>query len=1366
MVQVTQQNRFLDLLDEIPKGNFYDAAGLILPLQDSPHELRFVTSPPAPNTKFAVFVNEVFNGVVVTDAQGIVVVKVRLNADRHQLRLENDITGGNIRAYIDVRNTATWHVAYAESIENIDFNIDDTQNGRLLDTARSDFLEDVFGRLVRQPNDLNYDLETYRRIVRQLRQVYRHFGGRESGLFQAIASFTQVNPVLFSGRGFGPKWILGTDLLLNGELNSNIRLKDEVFPDDLPNINDRSFDLVHAALAANAVNVFPGPFTDPPIPQRLVVTFDVGWDGGDVTIVGKDELGVSISDTFTSTPGSSVFGVEEFAEITSTTKSIVGVTTNVARIGVADSKFITIIDIGDYNPIDTTLSLDYNTGPDSLDWQGNTTNIPSDGIYVLEDPPSAAKFVGLAVAPYDTATDNLNQLFINIDNIGTVQVGLTSGGAVVAATIAADINNSFIADPRYSAAYNSVASVLTSSTPVVGDVIVLTSPTTGETSEIKIENGPFDAAIEIFGVPKLLDSLTANTAINSVNFNLNDSSGFPFTRSGSSPYKVRIGRGRRIGAVTGDISGPGGPTVLAIFTDSVTPLIAAREMKYGWVLIRGAVNSNNNGYHKIVNIAPGPGFDSFLIINGNGISFTTESNLTYDIYIIGDVIPIQLNDQVTNQLKSTAAPIIMTGPHPANSGTSQLPPAAGLSYPITLDPPGLVGVVFGGSWDGGNILINGTDPNNNVISETIGSSSGKGLVTTKLFKTITNSTKTLVGASTDTATIYSGVLYDEKVVGDNIELDGDYPIIVKGKNGIKTLTVGVDLSLKPSGVASDLLTFRGSLIPDGWESTNVDLTVVVNGTGYNFPGYLQNHRLLVIASGVGDASLEKDADILQYKGLPIQFNIWVQQSISASENFVLEVSFDDGSTFSSITPIGGGAFPISISGTVYDSGDGPLCPQLLAGTTIIPIDATSAIFRIRHVGSGAGDTFFIEKATIIQPNTTGLFTGSNTIPRAQTRSKFRELLYVWSPTPLTEDENTALGLFQLPERVIGHIDLSSHAHGIFDRFDVTEYDTNTPPNAINLVGIFNENDWLSATLTNMQVILGTPDRFSAIVPIQPDQVIGEVLSVLGGPNTATLAEISNNTGPFPQAPAGDSRLYEDGIPIPENEWRFNSATEIEIIANWNSNATYTIDYLRLTRAESPAINLTQNGATFEDYLWFLDYFVYTRIETDLIEQTESQQVIFQANYTASIDFVANLDKTQAILTRDDGITRRTVPSSQWNFVNVQTIRIASTAFDPNSIYTFEYIANIGSQRRVPNIIAEVRTASTQVGLSSEAYIPFRINDIADTKPTLARAFDKGFVQFRFTFSEIVDVRDIILYSMSLKGLRFFGSSPNIPGLIV
>lgn len=91
---------------------------------------------------------------------------------------------------------------------------------------------------------------------------------------------------------------------------------------------------VHAAVAASAANLFPGPVTNPDVPRNVKAVFQAGWDGGDITVVGTDVADAANTEVIADTPGATVVGTKVFKTVTSITKELIGVTANTCSIGI------------------------------------------------------------------------------------------------------------------------------------------------------------------------------------------------------------------------------------------------------------------------------------------------------------------------------------------------------------------------------------------------------------------------------------------------------------------------------------------------------------------------------------------------------------------------------------------------------------------------------------------------------------------------------------------------------------------------------------------------------------------------------------------------------------------------------------------------------------------------------------------------------------------------------------------------------------------------------------------------------------------------------------------------------------------------
>jgi hypothetical protein len=93
---------------------------------------------------------------------------------------------------------------------------------------------------------------------------------------------------------------------------------------------------VHAANASN-VQAWPGPITDPAQNRQLSVTFDPGWDGGDVSISFLDMGGVPRVEVVADVPGTTVNTGLISKDITAISHELLGAGLTTASVGWTDA---------------------------------------------------------------------------------------------------------------------------------------------------------------------------------------------------------------------------------------------------------------------------------------------------------------------------------------------------------------------------------------------------------------------------------------------------------------------------------------------------------------------------------------------------------------------------------------------------------------------------------------------------------------------------------------------------------------------------------------------------------------------------------------------------------------------------------------------------------------------------------------------------------------------------------------------------------------------------------------------------------------------------------------------------------------------
>lgn len=198
--------RYADLVKAIVGGSFYESKGVVLPYRLGSTEIRLETG--SPSTEFGLYLNEVFSGTVVSDVQGNVVFSRIFPKGEIEITLIHNVTGARQLSYVTVRDYALWLASYATVLELIDTNIQTVRDDMSIETATLTGVDDCFGQYVNYYNNLGLSLDAYRYSLHELRLGYRNFGGMFRGVDTAVATFTQVPPLGYSRRMWGPNWIL------------------------------------------------------------------------------------------------------------------------------------------------------------------------------------------------------------------------------------------------------------------------------------------------------------------------------------------------------------------------------------------------------------------------------------------------------------------------------------------------------------------------------------------------------------------------------------------------------------------------------------------------------------------------------------------------------------------------------------------------------------------------------------------------------------------------------------------------------------------------------------------------------------------------------------------------------------------------------------------------------------------------------------------------------------------------------------------------------------------------------------------------------------------------------------------------------
>lgn len=1223
--------RYSDLLNFIPRGQFYQNEGYVLPFLTRPHEFLYQDTP---NTRFGVFLDNAFVNTLTSDAQGDVIVRLELAPGRHVIQLENNVNGRRFTSYVNIQDYATWYAAYASQLEGvIDTNVEDVEKGVRLRDATSTHIEDTFGRQLNQPNVLGYITDTYRTVLQALRQAYRIFGGRVTGVFKTIAAYTNCVPFIVPDR-WRPRWFLGAQLAPDTDFDDRASSISE-----LSNLNSRPFTFVAGGLPDNVL-VYTS-FTNPPTPQRLRLTF-ASWGGGTtVDITGIGVSGTSQTETVATVATGVVNTTLAYVSVTRIEHSAAGSGAGTLDVGLAEDRFLRLVRTEGAPPSTFDLSLVRDAGVDYITTGTtfNTNALQIDGLskgrFSIDFRPGTRRIA--ALNPGDYIIGEADRLYLNISNRRDVEVVLTQGTRT-AAQIVAEVN----------AATNAAINMgqdgaeVESGVGLAGDYVVLTSDNltlSDGPGFVRLGFGCADAAPGIFGIPRYRSSTTG--AVTS------GATAIPYTSTDrlsevQAPFTLRVGRGQ-VGSGTGTGEIQNAATITAEFT--VTGVGSVLQVG-DCVKISGATNPGNNGLHEVIDI-----ISANVVLVKQRVSatvFVDETALDYTLWSRGDLVDIT-----------------------SNSAGS-----------LTVSAPG--------------------------------------------------------GVPRD---LFSGAA---------LELADELPFETPrdARDPEARLIFDIDPSLRPSGTPpiTDSVTVVCSDVPDGWV-TNATATDVRQEAFLSRTG-------TVFTAPAGGVTLEASIrniipDLIAF---PLRISFWVQQHNASAQDFAIDISTDGGATYDTGTAQ-------AVPGTRSPSGNGTgaaLDPTLVTRTFTPLRDATGLRVRLRHSGN-AGDRVTVERVMVTGQFSTALYLGNNTYVRDDATDFASEpVLYLWSPEQLSTGENEALGL---PDGTVtpGQIDEIIPAHATLRRFDISQYDAVTGA-PVNVLGVYDEADWINATTTNLDIVPGVPGRLTFARPNVTSRVVDELSpSPIGA---ALLSQASTFLGPHPQNPDNTARLDANGVPqgitagpsgvVP---FQFTAPNEIDI-DSVNLNLSYTLEYDRFIGVETPAIDL---GADRGNYIWLVDSYIAQRTQNTLGEREVTQEVAFGANLRATLEIPAKQNLNDAVLVRDNGITRETVPQAALSFIDAQTIEITDSAFDANSVYAFTYVSLFNQFELAPQFRLEVRSAATTGGLSTAAYSEIGVNDPINPSDQ--------FFQLRLTLFGIEDPDEVRIHSLGLKGIQVAGAGANAPGVV-
>ena len=404
----------------------------------------------------------------------------------------------------------------------------------------------------------------------------------------------------------------------------------------------------------------------------------------------------------------------------------------------------------------------------------------------------------------------------------------------------------------------------------------------------------------------------------------------------------------------------------------------------------------------------------------------------------------------------------------------------------------------------------------------------------------------------------------------------------------------------------------------------------------------------------------------------------------------------------------------------------------------------------------------VNTGTIYQYNTS---IGANTVDNGNTIIK---------PNNVAVASN---GRWYLVVYPTGHISTVSPTQVTVDRFDISD--------GQNLVGVFTDNDFdalgaysgsdynSAIGLCNLDVVPAAPVRFSYLAPHKTSTVTATAYPVVNPTPTPGLA--SDWTIQLPDIwdeNLNTLTLYEDRndgngpisiphgfAPYPSGQYGISSlglisgASFIGVNGLTTFGSTYTIEYQRLTQVTT---NVMQLPTTYLNYQWWADWVTFRILDMVPQDFPTYTGLQFDGNYTATLNIRSNLDQSQSLLVRHSSDADTNLLSTQWSYINSNTIRISPQVFDAQSTYTLQYTGRVIDPMPIPQVTVEIRQGKTaaDVLLAQWQILPHyntlvkTVLDQFDPLPTNVFPY----FQMRMSISNIPDTRFLRVCSMMLKGI--------------
>lgn len=1375
-------NRYEQIIGGLPTGKWYEAHGRIIPARDTPYDFLFQTK--TASREFLFFVNEANVGRYTSDSAGNVVISVQLVQGRNDLRLFDTVSGANFRAYLDVRHLATLAAALAEVIEGVpptgqpeqatgDQAILELRRAPILlasdpsqlEHAGPVYLEEHHGALLHRPNSVGYGTESYRMVLAWLRQGYRLFGGAPLGLRNGVSAFTDCAPLVVS-KAWRPYWRLGANLLPT-DLLTRARPSTAEWQAagvDFPNINKLSLTAVVTSFLASAANTYAGAVVQPPHAQPLTVTFSGAYNGGNLTVVGLDPHGVTLSETFTQAAGTTVVGLIAFASITSITKAGGGAVGSLT-VGLSDSRFARFRSANGLAVIGAN-TLTYTNVKTLQLASGVAQTILASGSYTLPDTPRRAELYGLRVENWDLTDSAGNpaydRFYFEFDGYGLLVAKIVPAGLWTAVT-ADDVKNAIntaltaaIGTTQYPGTYATLASSVTG-TGYTGKVVKLRGPAAavGSSKWLALYGLPACAGPLVFGLPRTQSTLSAGAAATATTLLIvvADAERFPVP-SVERPYNIRVGRGLRVRGTGYSIAGTGtsSTTTVTLTAHTTTPTDLGGAVRLGG----GSANVTGTGFlvHRIVQVvAP----DSYVIRQEAGLAFPAAETVVggaWQVFNPGELVTV--TNRVTNTLtlaapglasaRTTGNLVEMAHESPSrvrgldglgsvtlDVDVTYAPPDASLSDTLTL-----AGSVLADGWTINNATAALGEPGHLVPQRLFLTSTGASLVSMQ--RAVPPASITAIRGLQ--IRISAWVQQHIAITSSAWQLDVDWGLGAGFDSGAATTTGTTAGSVRDNAAAS------GSLDP---RLVTRVVEVPWNALGLTFR--LQHDWA---APGAGQViSIEK-----------VTITTVTSTGLFLGSNTVPRS--DHRGTFGELVYVWS---PITLSAAELDALGVPVqaTPQpstVTAKTGVIDtiVNAHGYFERVdvseyvsgnaRNVGGAHFDSDLTAMTRVNLELVPGVPTKTSYLRPTRTSTVTQEPLVVSAPSnatlALTSDQAGATipsATARLYEVLTQPRDLvqPNGTHVILDVGTIVPV-----PSSGDIIDDSSRDSPLSTVArgpaTNQVTLTGGTFGGTAV---------GDVFRLESGALKGSEARLTVTHATQPTLDTVLPTYSGEAWSITRLPWFFTADNAIKIDAGtYVSTSSYRLDYQALIQATTTVINL---GASFADYLWLVDAAIYRRFEPSSGRAQETQQLVFTGGFLAALSLPSDRDQTQATVWMDDGVTKSAVNPADWSFDDAATVRLNGAVFNPDAIFSIDYNGLSPLPTAPVDVTIEVRSAAAANDVATATYTKVDVNAPVDRT--------MRYHQLRVTFRGIVDVRDVRLYSLGLKGVHLYGASPSAPGLI-